>query len=140
MAFREKLAWVSVLVTAGVFLTYGLSLASPALAHALGGTARTRLVGAVFVEILLATIMTIVIAVTAPKEANAPRDEREQAIAARSAAFAYGLIASLLWMVMAAGVFLGADGMSLGLACLAVLVAGEIARFTCQIIAYRRGA
>jgi hypothetical protein len=91
MSFREKIAWISFVTILVVFGAYFWNVAD-----ILGG-GESR--GAFAVQLgLLATFVVIqlvaraVVALQAPKEARAPKDERERLIEMRATAFAFPVL------------------------------------------------
>src|SRR5215470_5037251 len=90
MSFREKTAWISLLSMTGIYGLYFWSVshsASPGGFH-LGGLLETIVALAI-----VQTVLTIAIAIFSPKEAQAPRDERERLIDLRATRFAYAALA-----------------------------------------------
>jgi hypothetical protein len=136
MSFREKSAWISVLSMSGIYGFYFWSVihAGPHPGVHFGGLLDT-IVALVVVQVVL----TAAVAAFQPKEAKAPRDERDKLIELRSMRVAYsGLLTSV---VMAC--FFGAFDPPIVFntnALLFILVTAEILRCSCQIIQYRRGA
>ena len=133
MSFREKRAWIGLVsllaVYGGYFLLWG------------GGATSFIVQLAATVAILIAVQMTLLVgaAVAAPEDARAPLDERDRRIdlgAGRAGFFA--LQAGLFGALAAAG--LGAAPAFTARLLLAVMVAGELARYGWQALAYRRGA
>ena len=152
MSFREKLAWISLAVTlliwGSYFVEVGLDAAAGRLeTGALLGLFVGRVVLSVIVEVVLATAA----ALRAPKDADAPADEREQLIALKATNAAYTVlslgavlaaITGALVAVRGAGflpqtaadvAFVSANGV------LFALVAAEVVRSACQIVGFRRG-
>jgi hypothetical protein len=75
----------------------------------------------------------------APKEAKAPRDERERLIDLRATRFAYALLAGSI----ACACFFGGFNPPIifnANVLLFILVAAEVLRSGCQIVQFRRGA
>lgn len=139
MAFREKIAWVTL---AGIVAGFALYFGSLAAALAEGRYDSGRFIGLlvilVFAEVMLSVVAAIVIAVRAPADAQAPRDERDQLIGRRAAGISY--------YILLVGVFLAAAPMHLGLGrlfvlngLLAAIMIAEAARHAIQIASYRRG-
>ncbi len=81
MSFREKSAWISLLAYLGI---YGFYFARVGSALMRGDADGAPFFGAfaqsVVLFVLVIIIGTIIAAVTAPKDANAPADEREKLI------------------------------------------------------------
>lgn len=138
MSFREKSAWITlltVLVCFGVY--FGTMLTGQVAAR---GFARLHLLIECVVGLaVLQAGLHIVAAVLSPKEAQAPRDEREKLIDARAHTFGYYV---LVVGVLALGVpgHMGHGAIDLmNFALLAVVVA-TLAVTLAQIVMYRRGA
>jgi hypothetical protein len=137
MSFREKSAWISMLSMSGIYGFYFWSVihAGPQ-AHGfhLGG-----LLGTIIALVVLETGLTVAVAIFKPREAKAPRDEREKLIELRAMRVAYSGLASGIALACFFGAFnppilFGTNAL------LFILVTAEIMRSACQIIQYRRGA
>jgi hypothetical protein len=135
MPFREKSAWISLL---SVFVIYGLYFWSAV--HAAPEASGLRfggLLGTVIALVVVQVVLTVAAAIATPKEAQAPRDEREKLIELKATRIAYsGLAASVAFAC-----FFGAFNPPVVFgtnALLFMLVAAEILRSSCQIIQYRR--
>ena len=134
MSFREKTAWISLVSISGIYAFYFWSvLHSGALARS-GG-----LLGTVIALAVVQTVLTIAVAIFAPKEAQAPRDERDRLIDLRATRFAYAALAGSLACACFFGGFNPPIIFNVN-ALLSILVIAEILRSGCQIIQYRRGA
>jgi hypothetical protein len=137
MSFREKSAWISVLSMAGIYGAYFWSImhAGP---HSggfhLGGLLET-IIALVFVQVVL----TVSIAIFSPREAKAPRDERDKLIELRAMRFAYAGLATGIAFACFFGAFNPPIVFNTN-ALLFILVTAEIMRSACQIVQYRRGA
>lgn len=137
MSFREKTAWISLLTMLGIYATYFWFLyrsgAGLTGAH-FGGLLETVIALAV-VQVAL----TIAVAISAPKEARAPRDERDKLIDLRASRFAYFALAGCI----ACACFFGGFNPPIIFntnALLFILVVVEVLRSGCQIVQYRRGS
>lgn len=133
MSFREKSAWISLLSTSAIYALYFWSVVRRGMPGD-GG-----LLGTVIALVVLQTALTIVVAAFSPKEAKAPRDEREKLIDFKATRFAYYVLAGSV----ACAVFFGGFDPPLIFstnAILFVLVISEVLRSGCQIVQYRRGA
>jgi hypothetical protein len=97
------------------------------------------LLGTVIALVVVQTVLTIAIAVFAPKEANAPADERDKLIDLRATQIAYGALAGSIACACFFGGFRSPIIFSTN-ALLFILVISEILRCGCQIVQYRRGA
>jgi len=134
MSFREKSAWitlVSILLVSAVYLVHGPWALPPGLrAHGLG------MMLALFV--LIEVVAHVVIAVRAPKDARAPRDEREELIelkATRVAAYVF-----VIGTFSAVGTLhLGTGGGTVGYFIVLAFVVAEVVNYGTRIFYHRRG-
>jgi hypothetical protein len=139
MSFREKSAWITLitLIVASAFVVTHLpppwSLApEPSVFrfHVLGV--------AIAAFIVIEIVAHVVVAIRAPREANAPADERERLIglkATRAAAYVYAVLTlSSIFLI-----HLGANEIGLALFILLSFVIAEIVNYTARIVYYRRG-
>ncbi len=140
MAFREKSAWVMALalLLGGSFYAYvvaSLSSAAGSLAPPLIPT----VVGYTIVLVIIAVIGNVVAAVTAPREAGAPPDERDRDIGRRAGSIASAVLA--VGVVLALGIYLlSAEGDALFYGVFASLMLSSLTEYLAQIYLYRWGA
>jgi hypothetical protein len=136
MSFREKTAWISLVSMGSIYCFYFWSI----LRH-------PQFAGAPFAGLLLTTIalvvvqstLTIAAAIFSPKDAQAPRDERERLIELRATRVAYAGLA----MGIVFACFFGALNPPIIFktnSLLLILVTAELLRCATQIIQYRRSA
>ena len=137
MSFREKSAWISLLSMSGIYGIYFWSVIHSGPQGAgfhLGG-----LLGTIIALVVVQVVLTIVVAIFNPREAKAPRDERDKLIELKAMRVAYAGLATGI----ALACFFGAFDPPLVFntnALLFILVTAEIMRSGCQILQYRRGA
>jgi hypothetical protein len=136
MSFREKSAWISMLSMAGIYGFYFWSVihASPRSGFHLGSLLQT-----IIALVILQVVLSIAVAIFSPKEAQAPRDERDKMIELRAIRVAYAGLATSVALACFFGAFdppIVFNTNSL----LFLLVTAEILRCACQVIQYRRGA
>jgi hypothetical protein len=138
MSFREKSAWFmgALMTVAGL---YYLRLALQA-SDALGGGAPPIAVVAPYVLLVVvgSIVIQTILAVLAPKEANAPADEREGPLLDRAGhwsgyVLAVGALAGL-WNFMVHG-----DGQLMFHIVVGALIVSQIAEYAFQIVLLRRG-
>lgn len=136
MSFREKTAWISLLSISGIYAVYFWSVSHPG---ARGGIHFGGLLETVVALAGVQVVLMAAAAIMAPKDAKAPRDERERLIDLRATRFAYAVLA---WSIAGACFFGGFNPPIIfdTNVLLFILVAAEILRSGCQIIQYRRGA
>jgi hypothetical protein len=90
MAFKEKIAWVTLTTMLAAYGFYFVRLADIARD---GPPPVVRMLvlfaGATIAQVIVIAIATAVLAILARRDANAPADERDRAIARRAATIAY---------------------------------------------------
>lgn len=137
MSFREKSAWISLVSISFVGFVFFLHVprtltptSGPEIFHAL--------LLCLAALILIEVVAHVVVAIRAPLDARAPKDEREFLIelrAIRLAAYVYAALSigavSLLHV--------GANGGAVGYAVLLALVVAELVNYGSRILYYRRG-
>jgi hypothetical protein len=139
MSFREKSAWITVITLLVMSLLFVLHLPPPwTLAP------RPNLFMFHVLMLLVATFVVIeivahvVVALRAPRDARAPRDERDRLIALKARSLAYYVFA-----VLALGsVFLshfGANQFGIAFCVLASFIVSQAVNYSARIVYYRRG-
>jgi uncharacterized BrkB/YihY/UPF0761 family membrane protein len=139
MAFREKTAWLTL---GTMLIAYGIYFGLVGPAAEFG---RNRLIDVIWsfgaVAAAHAVVMivgSIIIAVTSTKEARAPMDERDRAIARQGSTM--GCYVLLVGVILVGVVmpFSEAPWMIVNAALLAIVVA-EVVRYGAILLSYRRG-
>lgn len=137
MSFREKSAWISMLsmsVIYGCYFWSGIHTGPHFGPVHLGG-----LIATVLLLVIVQVGLTIAVAIFAPRDARAPRDERDKWIDLRATRVAYSALATAVVFACFFGAFqppIVFDANAL----LFILVMAELLRSGCQILQYRRGA
>jgi hypothetical protein len=134
MSFREKSAWISILSMSAIYGYYFWTVI-----HSRPHAGYAGLLGTIIALVIVQTVLTIAVAIFAPKEAQAPRDERERLIELKATRFAYAGLAT----AVACACFFAAFNPPILFntnALLAILVTAELMRSGCQIVQYRRSA
>lgn len=137
MSFREKSAWISLSSMSVIYGWYFWSVFSAR--HGGSGFHFGSLLTTIIALVVLQVVLTIAVAVFSPKEARAPRDERDKLIELRAMRVAYSGLAT----AVALACFFGAINPPIIFdtnALLFILVTAEILRCACQVIQYRREA
>ena len=154
MSFREKMLWVSMVAVAAVWGSYLFDVGR-LMAHgkvsvdqAYGGFIRS-----VVLVVIVQVVAAIVLAIWSPKDADAPADVRDKAIAASAAMPAYTLLSLLVVVIMLttpaiiglAPQLLSGDAATvnaivMGNALLLALVLAHLVDCAVQIYRYRREA
>ena len=138
MSFREKVAWIAL---AGILLASGLYFGALAV-H--GATApHHHFIGLFLAVVILQTVLTtaasIVAAIQSPRDARAPRDERDRNVTRMAAARSYYLLLTGVVLIAILTHF-HPDLFTLLNAMLALIMASEALRYALQVVGYRRGA
>jgi hypothetical protein len=97
------------------------------------------LLGTIIALVVVQIVLTVAVAIFTPKEAKAPRDEREKLIELRAIRVAYAGLATSVALACFFGAFNPPIIFNTN-ALLFILVTAEILRSACQIVQYRRGA
>lgn len=139
MSFREKSAWISLLAYLGI---YGFYFANVATALANGNADGSHFLGlfaqSVVLFVLVTIIFTVIIAVLAPRDAQAPQDEREKLIALKASSASSYVLASGVVLIIGMLFFGAGDFLVINLLFFA-LVLSEVFRIAMQIALTRRG-
>lgn len=137
MGFREKSAWVmTVALLLGALVYFGVVIMASSATASLATPAIPLIALYTIVLIVIAIIGHAVTAALAPKDANAPLDERDRTIAAYAShrsgyVFGTGVIVSL-------GLYLLSGNGDLLFYCVfASLMLGTLAEYVIQIFLYR---
>lgn len=135
MPFREKIAWVAL---AGIIVASVLYFGNLATHDAPNSYFVGLFVAVTVVQAIITAAASIVVAVLAPRDARAPRDERDREVARLAAGQTYY---PLLIGVMLSAVTIHFGNSLFGMlnTLLGVIMAAEALRFALQIAAYRRG-
>lgn len=135
MAWREKVAWLTLLAMIAAYSVYfGLTAALP---HSYWG--QLLLFGEVtVVQAIVVVVVSIVLAILAGAEARARPDERDRAIGRRGAGAGYFVL--MVGMILVGVVMpFKSQGWSIVNAALLALVIAEITRHAIVVWSYRRG-
>ena len=137
MSFREKSAWIT-LVT--VLVCFGIYFGSIALGlvSARGFDTLHLLLACVVGLVLLQVALTVVAAVTTPKDGRAPKDERETLIQLRSQSLGYSVLVMLVLALFVPG-HLGHTVIDMMNFALLDVVLAVLTVAVAQIIMFRRG-
>jgi hypothetical protein len=139
MSFREKSAWVSLIIHIVIFGGYFWSLADAWDHPGRGPLGVGLLIGAVILLILNSIAINSAIALASPKEATAPADERERLISLHAERIASYVLAGNVVLLIGA-LLADWDGFLVANLLLAALVVSEITKAAAQIAYFRTGA
>lgn len=139
MSFKEKSAWVMALVMAVAGLYY-LKMVLAASDH-IGATAPPigLLIAYVLLVVVASVIAQIILAISSPKEANAPADKRERPALDRAGNWSglvlgAGVVTSLMYFLV------HNEGFLLFHTIMGSLIVSQIAEYAFQILFLRRSA
>jgi hypothetical protein len=137
MSFREKSAWISLL---SMLLIYGSYFWSAVHSGPHFGKVHfSSLLGTIILLVIVQVALSIAVAIISPRDAKAPRDERDRLIDLRATRFAYAALATSVAFACFFGAFNPPIIFNTN-ARLFLLVLAEVLRSGCQIVQYRRGA
>ena len=138
MSFREKSAWISFVTILVVFGAYFWNVARIA-GHEVDSHAGLVIsVGLLASFVLIEIVLHLAVAMQSPKEARAPRDERESLIELKATRVAFqvlvvGALAGVGMMHITKSVWV------MGQHVLLAIVFAELIKFGVQILHFRRG-
>lgn len=139
MAFREKMAWLSLAAMLAAFGPYFVATVRfGPLPWRMGSHEVGLLVGSVVLLTLIMIVGAIALAVTSVRDAGRPTDERDRTIARRAVAIAYAVLIPALFGALAT-LLLGWGVAGVVNAVLAAIVLAELVRLSIEIVGYRRG-
>jgi len=139
VSFREKSAWISLLAYLAI---YGFYFANVAFALARGEADGGHFLGllseSVVLFVLVTVVLTIIIAIGAPKDAQTPEDEREKLIKFKANSAAGYVLATGVVVAIGALYFDAKSFLVINLLFF-VLVMFEVFKIAAQLVLTRRG-
>lgn len=139
MSFREKSAWITLVAILLVSLLFVLNLPPPwSLAPQPNMSNVHVLLLSVTAFVIIEIVAHVVVALRAPRDAKAPRDERDRLIALKASSLAY-YVCAVLSLVSAFLIHVGANQIGLAFCILASFVTSEAVNYGARIVYYRRG-
>lgn len=139
MAYREKSAWVMIALMSAAGLYYLNMVIS--ISRTVGETAppMRTLIAYVLLVVIGSVVAQVTLAVSSPKEASAPADERERPVLDRAGnvsgiVLGFGAVTALLHFLY------HGDGYLLFHMIMGSLIASSIVEYALQIVLLRRGA
>ena len=139
MSFREKSAWISLIIHTVIFGGYFWSLADAWDHPGRGPLGVGLLIGAVILLVLNAIALNAAVALASPKEAEAPADERERLINLKAERIASYVLSGNVVLLIGA-LLVNWDGFLVANLLLAAMVISEVTKAVAQIIYFRAGA
>ena len=136
LSYREQSIWGSLAITLIVYGYYFATVFSGAQPSQIDRTALARLIGAVFVIVVIEIAYHILIALKSKVE---PKDERDILIETKAYRNSYLLLVADLFMLMGTVVVFGLTPLlTVNLMLLSVVIS-EIVKYLTQLFLYRRG-
>ncbi|HXM62681.1 MAG TPA: hypothetical protein VN950_17610 [Terriglobales bacterium] len=136
LSYREQSIWGSLAITLIVYGYYFATVFSGAQPSQIDRTALARLIGAVFVIVVIEIAYHILIALKSKVE---PKDERDILIETKAYRNSYLLLVADLFMLMGTVVVFGLTPLlTVNLMLLSVVIS-EIVKYLTQLFFYRRG-
>jgi hypothetical protein len=139
MSFREKSAWVMAAVMTLAGLYYLRAVVSASDSSGAASPPAGALAGYVCLVVVGSVVAQVVLALSAPKEAAYPADERERP-ALQRAGHRAGIVLAAGAVLSLGGFLYRPDGNLLFHLVLGSLIASQIAEYAFQIAFLRRGA
>lgn len=139
MAYREKIAWLSLLAMVVAYTCY-FSIVGPMMHRGewRGMQFLALLAGILITQAIVVIIGSIAITIGSGRDGRAPADERDRAIARRGASIAYYFL--MVGMILVGCVMpFNQHGWSLINAALFMLAVAEVVRYGMIVTSYRRG-
>ena len=134
-SYREQSIWGSLAITLIVYGYYFATVFSGAQPSQIDRTALARLIGAVFVIVVIEIAYHILIVLKSKVE---PKDERDILIETKAYRNAYLLVADLFMLMGTVVVFGLTPLLTVNLMLLSVVIS-EIVKYLTQLFFYRRG-
>jgi hypothetical protein len=129
MSFREKSAWISLVLIALLLMAFLFNV---------GRTFHLQL-GILVLFVVLEIVLHIAIAIQSPRDARAPKDERERLIDLRATHIAFYVLLSGALLSAFSGFHLGFDRFAVSQCVFYTVVIAELVKFASQVIFFRRG-
>jgi len=139
MSFREKSAWITLITLIVLTLFYVTHLPPAWLLDPPSGFMFHVLVVGVGAFVVVEIVAHVIVAIRAPRDAQAPRDERERMIALKAtsiAAYVYAIVS--LGSVFTVS-HLGATAIGVAFCVFFSFILAEIVNYAARVVYYRRG-
>lgn len=139
MSFREKSAWITLITLIVLTLFYLTHLPPPWFLNPPSGFMFHVLVAGVTAFVVIEIVAHVIVAIRAPRDAQAPRDERERLIALKATS-----IAAYVYAILSLGsaftlVHFGANAIGVSFGVFLSFIVAEIVNYAARIVYYRRG-
>jgi hypothetical protein len=139
MSFREKSAWITLITLVVLTLFYLTHLPPAWMLDPPGGFLFHVLAIGVAAFVVIEIIAHVIVAIRAPRDAQAPRDERERLIALKATSIAAYVYAILSLGSVFIVIHLGANEIGVFYCVFLSFIVAEIVNYAARIVYYRRG-
>jgi hypothetical protein len=140
MSFREKSAWITLITLVLLTLFFITHLPPPWYLAPRGGFLFHVLMIGVIAFVVIEIVAHVIVAIRAPRDAQAPRDERERLIALKAtsiAAYTYAVLSLGSVFVI---IHLGANEIGIAYWLFLSFIIAEIVNYAARVVYYRRGS
>ena len=138
MSFREKSAWVSFITILLVFGAYFWTVSQEMHGEIANATAFNVEIALLVAFVLIEIVLHVALAMQAPNEARAPRDEREQLIEMKATRVAFQVL--VIGALACVGLLhVTRSAWAITQHVLLAVVVAQLVRFGGQILYFRRG-
>tara|TARA_B100000315_G_scaffold250691_1_gene283944 strand:- start:469 stop:888 length:420 start_codon:yes stop_codon:yes gene_type:complete len=138
MSFREKSAWISlisILLVSGFFFRH-----VPSMMTAESHPALVRgLLYCVIALVVIEVVAHVVVAMRAPKDAQAPKDERERLIELKAIRSAHYVFVVGVLLAVSSMIHIRANVFAMAYHLLLAFVVAEVVNYATRIVYHRRG-
>ena len=139
MSFREKSAWIVLVTLVVVTVVYLLHIPYPyTLAPEPSPFLFHVLLLSVTTFVMIVVVAHVVVAIWSPRDAKAPKDERDRLIELRSTSIA-AYVYAFLSLSSIGSIHFGANQIGVAYLVLFAFVIAEIVNYAMRIFLYRRG-
>ena len=139
MSFREKSAWITLITLVVLTLFYVTHLPPTWILNPPSGWMFHVLAVGVIAFVVIEIVAHVIVAIRAPRDAQAPRDERERLIALKATSIAAYVYAILSLGSVFAAIHLGANELGVFYCVFLSFVLAEIVNYAARVVYYRRG-
>lgn len=139
MSFREKSAWITLITLVVLTLFFITHLPPTWMLDPPSGFMFHVLVAGVVAFVVIEIIAHVIVAIRAPRDAQAPRDERERLIALKATSIAAHVYAALSLGSAFVVIHLGANATGVGFCLFLSFIVAEIVNYAARVVYYRRG-
>jgi len=139
MSFREKSAWITLITLVVLTLFYIIHLPPAWLLDPPGGLMFHVLAIGVGAFVVIEIVAHVIVAIRSPRDAKAPRDERERLIALKATSIAAYVYAFLSLGSVFVVIHLGANETGVFYCVFLSFILAEIVNYAARIVYYRRG-